>query len=52
MVKLLHAADYADWQQVVLNGGPPCFHLDELGASGQGKFCMRAKRWAGHIDGG
>lgn len=34
-----------DWQQVVLNGGPPCFHLCE-----DGSFCGRAKRWAGHND--
>ncbi len=36
------ACDIADWQQVVLNGGPPCFHLDK------GRFCLRAKRWPGH----
>lgn len=36
------AAKNPDWQQVVLNGGPPCFHIDN------GKFCFRAKRWAGH----
>lgn len=32
-----------DWQQVVLNGGPPCFHIAE-----DGRFCGRAKRWDGH----
>lgn len=39
--KLL-AAQNADWVQVVLNGGPPCFHLDN------GRFCLRAERWDGH----
>ncbi len=38
------AAQLADWQQVVLNGGPPCFHF---GADGE-LFCLRAERWAGH----
>ena len=32
-----------DWVQVVLNGGPPCFHLEE-----DGRFCLRAERWSGH----
>ncbi len=34
-----------DWQQVVLNGGPPCFALldDE-----EGWYCGRAQRWVGH----
>ena len=40
---LRHAAEHADWGQVVANGGPPCFHLCE-----DGTFCLRAKRWAGH----
>ena len=31
-----------DWQQVVLNGGPPCFRIE-----GE-KFCGRAERWQGH----
>ena len=38
----LKAAENMDWQQVVLNGGPPCFHLED------GRFCGRAERWAGH----
>lgn len=38
----LQAAEHMDWQQVVLNGGPPCFHLED------GRFCGRAERWAGH----
>jgi hypothetical protein len=37
------AATNADWLQVILNGGPPCFHLE-----GE-RFCLRAQRWAGHI---
>lgn len=41
--RLLLAAEQMDWQQVVLNGGPPCFHLYE-----DGGFCGRAKRWRGH----
>lgn len=40
---LLFAAENMDWQQVVLNGGPPCFHLCE-----DGYFCGRAKAWEGH----
>ena len=40
---LLHAAEQADWGQVVANGGPPCFHICE-----DNLFCLRAKRWAGH----
>lgn len=36
------AARNMDWQQVILNGGPPCFHLEDS------KFCGRAWRWAGH----
>ncbi len=43
VVKLLAAAANMDWQQVVLNGGPPCFCLGE-----DGTFCGRAKRWHGH----
>jgi hypothetical protein len=39
------AAATMDWQQVVLNGGPPCFHLAE-----DGHFCGRAERWPGHGD--
>ncbi len=42
--ELLVAANRADWQQVVLNGGPPCFHFDAK----RGKFCLAAERWAGH----
>lgn len=42
--KLLQAARAADWQQVVFNGGQPCFHLSEY----DGLFCLRAKHWAGH----
>lgn len=34
-----------DWIQVVLNGGPPCFHICE-----DGRFCGRAERWEGHED--
>lgn len=36
------AAEHMDWQQVVLNGGPPCFYLEGT------KFCGRAERWPGH----
>lgn len=44
--KLLRAATSVDWQQVVRNGGSPCFHLEtERGGS---RFCLRAKRWEGH----
>ena len=41
--QIIYAADNMDWGQVVLNGGPPCFHLEV-----DGYFCGRAKRWAGH----
>ena len=36
------AARNMDWMQVVLNGGPPCFHIEG------GRFCGRAQRWQGH----
>ena len=39
---LLKAAKDADWMQVVLNQGPPCFHIES------GRFCLRAERWEGH----
>lgn len=41
---LRRAAEQADWTQVVLNGGPPCFHLEG------DRFCLRAERWPGHGD--
>lgn len=41
--RVLLAARDVDWKQVVLNGGPPCFHVEE-----GGRFCGRAKRWEGH----
>lgn len=31
-----------DWQQVILNGGPPCFFIEGP------QFCGRAERWQGH----
>lgn len=34
-----------DWQQVVLNGGPPCFHMDHESPD---RYCGRAQRWNGH----
>lgn len=40
---LENAALEMDWQQVVQNGGPPCFHLMD-----DGTFCGRAERWPGH----
>lgn len=36
---------YMDWQQVVLNGGPPCFAV--LDAE-ENWYCGRAQRWDGH----
>jgi hypothetical protein len=33
-----------DWQQVALNGGPPCFAF----TIGDRYFCGRAEQWAGH----
>lgn len=41
--KILEAAVVVDWMQVVLNQGPPCFHLEEYGS-----FCLRSERWDGH----
>lgn len=41
--KILKAAENMDWMQVVLNQGPPCFHLQA-----NGRFCGRAERWDGH----
>lgn len=41
--ELIKMAENMDWQQVVLNGGPPCFHSD-----GKYFFCGRALRWEGH----
>lgn len=43
--RLVKAAKAADWDQVVFNGGPPCFFLGD-----DGHFCFRAKRWDGHED--
>lgn len=43
---LLIAAASADWQQVALNGGPPCFHFER----GEMRFCLRAERWEGHAN--
>jgi len=40
---IINAAENMDWQQVVLNGGPPCFHIQP-----NGRFCGRAKLWIGH----
>jgi hypothetical protein len=40
---ILAASGSMDWQQVVSNGGPPCFHVET-----DGHFCGRAKRWGGH----
>lgn len=34
-----------DWQQVALNGGPPCFAQLE---DEEGWFCGRAEQWDGH----
>jgi hypothetical protein len=43
IVELDRACYRANWQQVIINGGPPCFAFE-----GDGKFCLRAERWAGH----
>ena len=39
------AIENFDWQQVILNMAPPCFHLLK-----HGSFCGRAERWPGHDD--
>lgn len=41
--RVIEAAEHADWTQVVQNGGPPCFRLED-----DGRFCLRAERWEGH----
>lgn len=41
---IIEAAQRMDWMQPVLNGSPPCFHIQE-----DGRFCGRADRWAGHV---
>src|ERR1035437_5651366 len=41
---VINAAEKMDWQQVIFNGGPPCFHMD----AANGGFCGRAERWPGH----
>ena len=40
---VFRAAREMNWQQVALNGGPPCFFREE-----DGRFCGRAERWGGH----
>jgi hypothetical protein len=47
--ELIAFAKRADWMQVVLNQGPPCFHVDPVHEPG--RFCLRAKRWDGHGEG-
>lgn len=38
-----------DWEQVRLNGGPPCFALiGEVTPDGAPRYCGRAQRWDGH----
>jgi hypothetical protein len=40
--QILLAAKTPDWEQVLGNGGPPCFHVEG------NRFCFRAERWDGH----
>lgn len=37
-----------DWQQVVLNGGPPCFSTELANGDRSRWYCGRAERWSGH----
>lgn len=37
-----------DWEQVALNGGPPCFYVETNTPDEQPRFCGRARRWQGH----
>lgn len=39
------ARPYMDWQQVILNGGPPCFAVLD---GEETWYCGRAQRWVGH----
>lgn len=41
-LKQLRSIETIDWEQVVLNGGPPCFHVENK------RFCLRAMPWQGH----
>jgi len=45
--KLVEAAKRADWMQVVLNQGPPCFQLLTVEDESP-RFCLAAERWRGH----
>lgn len=31
-----------DWDQVAMNGGPPCFYIED------DRYCGRAEGWQGH----
>ena len=42
--QLIDAASHADWDQVVMNLGPPCFNYE----ADRKSFCLRAQRWEGH----
>lgn len=42
LAEIRACAEAPDWQQVVQNGGPPCFHVED------GHFCLRAEGWQGH----
>lgn len=48
--KVRDAKPTMDWQQVALNGGPPCFHVEVNTPDGQPIYCGRAMRWQGHED--
>jgi hypothetical protein len=41
--RLIYAAARADWEQVELNGGQPCFALMR-----DDQFCLRSEQWVGH----
>lgn len=42
--QLFIAAQNADWMQVVLNRGPPCFHFE----ADRERFCLRNQEWHDH----
>lgn len=44
------ACEQPDWEMILRNGGPPCFHVSIEPGESDPRFCLRAERWAGHGD--
>lgn len=43
-----NSSPFMDWDQVVANGGPPCFHVERNTPDERPRYCARAERWQGH----